>query len=93
MSNRYEYTEEDDVLACYVAKYGEEILISPITASKTRGMTEESFKARVENFKAIEGKSRLTHVAEMSREVYETYKPVSKGQHRTFCLSILGISK
>ena len=93
MSNRYEYTEEDDVLACHVAKYGEEILISSITASKVRGMTEESFKARVENFKAIEGKSQLTHIAEMSREVYETYKSVSQRQHRTICLSILGISK
>lgn len=93
MQGRYKYTAEDDVLACYVAKYGEEILISPITASKERGMKEGSFKARVENFKSFEGKSKLTHVAKMSRKVYEKFKNISQAEHRALCLEILGVAK
>ncbi len=93
MQGRYKYTVEDDILAFYVATYGEEILISPITVSKKRGMTEGSFKARVENFKSFEGKSKLTNVAEMSRKVYEKFKNISQADHRALCLEILGVSK
>ncbi|WP_319584841.1 hypothetical protein [uncultured Pseudodesulfovibrio sp.] len=93
MKGRYNYTEEDDIFACYIAKYGEGILISPITVSKTRGMKESSFKARVENFKFFEGKSKLTNGAEMSRKVYEKFKNISQADHRASCLEILGISQ
>ncbi len=89
----YSYSTEDDILACYVSKYGEEIFISAITASKKKGMLERSFKARVANFDALGGKGKLSHAANNSKVVYADYQGVSQTEHRRKCFEILGISK
>jgi hypothetical protein len=79
----------DDVLACYIFKYGECPEVTLKAISTAQGMSVASLRMRIQNFKALEGKPGLTHYSALTRQVFHDFKQVSQDEHIVQCASVL----
>ena len=92
MNDKHEWTENDDVVALYLYRFGPDDLSLGIGEIGDRlGMGAGSLRMRIGNFRAIDGKGGLGNAAIQSRKIYETHAKSSKGELRTEVLSILGV--
>lgn len=77
--NRHHWTEQDDIVALYFYKFGDQRRkSSQEIVGKRRGMCAGSLRMRVANFRAIAGGGRLDHAALQSRSVYQRYANFSE---------------
>ncbi len=75
--------ESDDVAALYVYRYGVQDL--PYTIERIAdnlGIGCDSFKMRLRNFSAIEGRGGLKNYAQQSRIIYELHLNTQQPQLR-----------
>ena len=92
----HNWTYNDDVVACYLCKYGiiyeENGLLFDVDAIGTKlGMGAGSLSARIGNFKYLDGKGKLYNVAKLSKNVFEEFKNISKSNHLKKTKKILGL--
>jgi len=88
--NVHKWTEEDDVVALYLFKYGDEDLpFSLESISRKLGMSRDSLGMRVANFKAIDGQGGLEHFAKLSERVYRRHCNTAKAELESLVLEIL----
>jgi hypothetical protein len=85
----HRWIRNDDVLACFIAKYGETEKITTDGAAEASGITQSSFRMRVLNFKAIAGESSLNHWAKLSEKISKEYENIDRKEHEARCLKIL----
>ena len=85
----HSWTKDDDIVAFYLEKYGEDALITLQLVSQKMRMTVGSLDMRVRNFKALMGIGKLDHNARLSKEVLNAMESVGKDTHRERCLKIL----
>jgi hypothetical protein len=77
--NRHRWTEQDDIVALYFYKFGDQQRTSSLNiVGERRGMGAGSLRMRVGNFRAIAGGGRLDHAALQSRAVYQQYANLSE---------------
>lgn len=79
----HRWTEDDDLAALYVYRFQTNGL--PYTVemiAKRRGIDFGSFKMRVANFKAIDGKGNLNHAAKQSVSVFRRYGRLTQEELR-----------
>jgi hypothetical protein len=82
-THRHHWTEQDDIVALYLYKFGDEGRTSNLaTVGERRGMGAGSLRMRVGNFRAIAGGGRLDHAALQSRSIYERYAHLSEPELR-----------
>jgi hypothetical protein len=75
----HRWTEADDVAALYVYRFGLERLgMSTTDLARSRGIKAGSFRMRVQNFQALDGKGGLENWARKSERVFERYRNVSE---------------
>lgn len=92
MAEKHEWTENDDIIALYLYRFGLEDLPLGIGEIGDRlGMGAGSLRMRIRNFRAIDGQGGLENAAIQSRKIFEANAKASKGELRTKLLSILGI--
>jgi len=77
---RHVWTERDDLAALYIYKYGEPPGMSIAGIASERGMSADSLKMRVGNFKAIGSGSGLEHAAKQSEDVLGRYADLPQGE-------------
>ena len=79
----HQWTESDDIAALYVYKFGVEHLPYTIKEIASRkGIEFGSFRMRIQNFNALDGKGGLDHYAKQSKDIYENYKALSETELR-----------
>jgi hypothetical protein len=79
----HRWSEEDDLAALYVFRFGTDRLpYSPDTIAKRRGIEPGSFRMRVGNFKAIAGEGGLRNFARQSLQIYRRYGHVAEPELR-----------
>ena len=70
----HRWSEADDVAALYVYRFGAEKLGITITdLARSRGIKPGSFRMRVKNFQALDGKGGLENWADQSEQVFRRY--------------------
>jgi len=70
----HHWTERDDMAALYVYRFGVEgTPYSIISMAESLGIGHKSFKMRLRNYLAIEGKGGLENYARQSRAIYERH--------------------
>lgn len=70
----HRWSEEDDLAALYVFRFGTTGLPYSIeTIAKRRGIEPGSFKMRVGNFRAIAGQGGLSNYARQSADVFQRH--------------------
>ena len=86
MVPKHHWTREDDLAVLYVYRFGTENLgykAQDVDVAQSRGIPIGSFKMRLANFAAIDGKGGLKHYAKISIEVYDKHdKTPEKTLHR-----------
>lgn len=81
-SMQHKWSQENDIVAFYLYKFGPESLMMTFKdISKRLGMSEASLIMRVANFKAIDGVGGLENYAKQSKRIYNEYKNVKKGEY------------
>jgi len=82
-THRHRWTEQDDIVALYFYKFGDQGRTSNLAAvGKGRGMGAGSLRMRVGNFRAIAGGGRLDHAALQSRSIYDRFAHLSEPELR-----------
>jgi hypothetical protein len=79
----HHWTDSDDLAVLYVYKFGTENLpysIKDIAAR--RGNKPGSFRMRIQNFQALDGKGGLDNFAKLSKDVYDRYQNLSEQELR-----------
>lgn len=77
----HNWTIEDDLVAMYIALYGNNDLSNDINSiSKKLAIKPTSMKMRISNFHAIIGKTGLNHYAKQSLKVYNKFSMYDKSQ-------------
>ena len=80
---RHHWTEQDDIAALYLYKSGSLGRAPSIDiVARNRGMSADSLRMRMGNFRAIDTGSGLDHSAQLSRSVYERYAKLSEPELR-----------
>src|SRR5262249_51377726 len=80
---RHHWTEQDDIAALYLYKFGSLGRAPTIDAvARNRGMSADSLRMRVSNFHAIDTGSGLSHSAQLSTSVYPRYANLSEPELR-----------
>ena len=75
----HRWTEADDIAALYVYRFGtERIGMSATGLARSRGIKAGSFRMRVKNFQALDGKGGLQNWAHQSERIFERYRSVSE---------------
>lgn len=75
----HHWTEADDIAALYVYRFGTERLGTSTTdLARSPGIKAGSFRMRVKNFQALDGKGGLENWAHQSERVFERYRNVSE---------------
>jgi len=70
----HHWTEQDDMAALYVYRFGVEGTPYSINSMAERlGIGHKSFKMRLRNYRAIEGKGGLENYARQSQAIYERH--------------------
>lgn len=89
-STRHRWTTEEDLVALYLARWGDEYLELSIQEIAERlGLKVRSLEARIQNFRGLAGQSGLSHAAHQSRQVYQTYQHLDEAQVRHLVLATL----
>jgi len=65
------------------------LIFDPAGIARILGVSEDSLKMRVANFKALAGGSGLDNFAELSAEIYLEYKDKDIAEHRAEVMEIL----
>ena len=79
----HHWTENDDLAALYVNKFGLEYLPYTIEEIATRkDIKVSSFKMRIRNVRALAGKGGLSHYARQTKDIYERYQNLSETELR-----------
>jgi len=79
---QHNWIYNDDIVAFYLFRYGFDSLLFDLKSiGKKLGMTPDSMRMRAGNFKFIEVGGGLGHPAQLSNQVFEDYKKVSKSDH------------
>lgn len=87
----HRWTEDDDLAALYVFRFGTTGLpYSLETVAKRRGIDPASFKMRIGNFRAIVGQGGLTNYARQSENVYRAHGRRSMDELRALAFPELG---
>lgn len=75
----HRWTEADDVVAFYVYRFGVENLARSVTdLARSRGIKPGSFRMRMENFQALDGKGGLANWADQSEQVFHRYRDLDE---------------
>ena len=83
----------DDVLAFYLYRYGEDNLISKDSVARYIGFNDTgSLNMRIGNFKAVDGQGGLRNWARLTEQVYNQYQNINQCTHRKQCFKIMGIA-
>lgn len=70
----HRWTEADDLAALYVYRFGADTLGMTITdLARSRDIKPGSFRMRVKNFQALDGKGGLENWADQSEQVFRRY--------------------
>ena len=87
----HKWKEDEDVVACYVSRFGYREVASSVEAlANALGIPLGAFHMRVSNFKALQGRGRLNHVAGQSQRVYEHHRDATEPDLRSIVLKALG---
>jgi hypothetical protein len=79
MLPRHHWTREDDLVVLYVYRFGIEKLGCTLEdVAQSRGISIGSFRMRLSNFAAIDGKGRLVTYGEISKEVYDQHNKIEE---------------
>lgn len=83
----HRWTESDDLAALYVSKFGVEHLHystdDPIEEiAKSKEIKPGSFRMRIQNFRALDGKKGLENYAKQSKDIFERYRNLSEPELR-----------
>lgn len=77
--DRHDWTIKDEVIALFLYKFGEEDLIFDIPGIASKlGMSKDSLKAKIENFKFLDTGKGLSNFSKNSKQVYEDFKNAPK---------------
>lgn len=74
---KHDWTEADDIAAFYVYRFGTERLgntITEVDVARSCDIGLDSFRMRIRNFRALDGKGGLVNWAAQSQEVYRRYQ-------------------
>ncbi|HJQ35814.1 MAG TPA: hypothetical protein VKB93_01615 [Thermoanaerobaculia bacterium] len=75
----HRWTEADDIAALYVYRFGPERLgMSTTELARSRGIKAGSFRMRVKNFQALDGRGGLKNWADQSAQVYDRFRNASE---------------
>lgn len=78
MANHH-WSEADDIAALYVYRFGVARLGTSTTdLARSRGIKPGSFRMRVKNFQALDGKGGLENWADQSERVFHRYANVDE---------------
>jgi hypothetical protein len=70
----HRWTEADDIAALYIYRFGVEPLgTSIVDLARSHGIKPGSFRMRVKNFQAIDGRGGLENWADQSERVFQRY--------------------
>jgi len=87
----HHWTVEDDLVVFYVYRFGTDKLTCTIKdLAQLRGITIGSFKMRLANFAAIDGKPGLDHYGKISKKVYDLYNKTDEKTFRRVAFPNLG---
>lgn len=90
---RHKWTNEDDILAFYLYKFGETGTITLQSVAECIGFGDYvgSLKMRIKNFEAIdpEGGKGLSNPSCQSQEIFSEYKSIGEIALRKECLEIM----
>jgi hypothetical protein len=79
MKPHHHWTREDDLVVLYVYRFGTKKLGCEIEeVAESKGISLISFKMRISNFAAIDGKRGLNHFAAISKEVYDQHNQTTE---------------
>ena len=79
----HHWTREDDLVVLYVYRFGTDKLGCEIQdIAKSKGISLGSFKLRIQNFAAIDGKGGMDHFAVLSKKVYDQYNQIAEEKLR-----------
>jgi hypothetical protein len=79
----HHWTREDDLAVLYVYRFGTDKLGREMQdIAKSMGISLGSFKIRIQNFAAIDGKGGMDHFALLSKEVYDEHKQTDEEKLR-----------
>jgi hypothetical protein len=79
----HKWTESDDLATLYVYKFGTENLpYSMDDVAARRGIKAGSFRMRIANFQALDGKGGLDNYARQSKDIYDHYQNLSEPELR-----------
>jgi hypothetical protein len=74
MANHH-WSESDDIAALYAYRFGVERMQTTLTElARSLGIKPGSFRMRVKNFQALDGKGGLENWANQSDRVFERYR-------------------
>jgi hypothetical protein len=86
----HSWTIDDDVVTLYLYMYGDSKMgFSIKEIGEKLGMGINSLRARIGNFKAIEGQGGFSHYAKQSFQVYNKYHGLADLELRRLASSIL----
>ncbi|MDD3442388.1 MAG: hypothetical protein PHW89_03920 [Sulfurimonas denitrificans] len=75
----HNWQETDDIKVLYIVLYGyENIPYKKNDIAEQIGVTVGSLNYRLGNFKAIQGIGKVTHIAKLSKYVYDKYSSLSE---------------
>jgi hypothetical protein len=81
----HRWTEADDLAALYVYLFGTEKLHTTVTdLARSLDIKPGSFRMRVKNFQALDGKGGLENWADQSEQVFHRYRDVNEEKLRRF---------
>ncbi|HEX8618372.1 MAG TPA: hypothetical protein VF911_12360 [Thermoanaerobaculia bacterium] len=71
---KHRWSEADDIVALYVYRFGAERLAVSVTeVARSRNIKPGSFRMRLKNFQALDGKGGLENWADQSEQVFRRY--------------------
>jgi len=79
---RHRWTEQDDITALYLYRYSPTDVPTIENAARMCGVTSDSMRMRIANFRALDSKSGLDHIAQQSIAVYQRYRGSSQSELR-----------
>ena len=94
MPARHKWTEEDDIVALYLFRFGDDSLSLPLDdIGAMLGMGAGSLLMRIGNFRAIDGGGGLSNYARQSKEIFEKHKATPKGDLRITVEKIISAAR
>jgi hypothetical protein len=86
----HRWTESDDVVTLYLYRFGHKGLrCSPERIAELLGMSPDSLRMRVANFRAIDIGSGLDNAAQLTRQVFAEYGSLVEPALRNMAADIL----